>query len=309
MSRHIVTKWYISSRNRNRKKREKNNILSITYDVWINGIKLDIGKKACINSIEIKETDEGADVATIQIQDPNFIFIEDNIFIEENPIKIKLGWDNSTYRVNFDGFISALDINFESSGLPKITITCMDNTHKMNRAKKDNTFKNTTSAEVVKQIGQQYGYAVEVEKEYKFEVQETITQSKQSDIEFIMKLAKDETHPFSVRLEGNKLLYVKKGKLTTPKMSLVYRGYPHEIVSFSPKINKETKQEEIKDSSLDTSTKKTSNTKGTVENTVSGNTNSTNSTSNTENGNKGGSKKSGKSYTYNTRSREWKKNG
>ena len=118
-------------------KYKQGEVLAIVYDVWISGTKLGMNKKACINSISIKETVEGSDSATIQISDPEFLYIEDNIFIEDNSIKIKLGWSNTTYRVTFNGYISAIDINFDSDGIPKLTITCMDNTHVMNRKKKN----------------------------------------------------------------------------------------------------------------------------------------------------------------------------
>lgn len=81
-------------------KYKQGGILAIVYDVWISGTKLGMSKKACINSIQIKETVEGSDVATIQITDPEFLYIEDNIFLEDNTIKIRLGWDNTTSSIN-----------------------------------------------------------------------------------------------------------------------------------------------------------------------------------------------------------------
>lgn len=239
-------------------------VLAITYDIWISGTKMGMKKKSCINSIEIKETVEGSDMATIHITDPDFLYIEDDIFIEENTIKIELGWSNTTYRVKFNGYISAVDIDFNSEGCPKLTITCMDKTHKMNRKKKSKTYNNTTSAEVVKKIVKSYGYTCVIDENYKFTEQETITQSNQTDIDFITKLAGDEIHPFTARLVGDTFYYVKMGKLKTPKMTLTYRDYPHEIISFNPKINKETKQEEISSSSVDTSSKDVSTTTGSV---------------------------------------------
>lgn len=279
------------------KKVPKDLVLAITYDVWISGTKLGIDKKQCINTISIKETVEGADSATIEIQDPEFRYIDDNIFEEENKIKIQMGWDSTTYRVKFEGYISAVDINFNSDGIPKLTITCMDNTHKMNRKKKDATFKNTTSAEVVKKIVKGYGFSCKIDSSYSFEKQETITQSHQSDIEFITKLAGDEVHPFTARLVGNTFYYEKMGKLKTPKMTLTYKNYPHEIISFNPKINKESKQVEIKGSSINTSNKKVSTTTGTTKNNKNG--------SSSSNGNS--NSKSGNSYTYNPQTKKWTK--
>ena len=257
-----------------------------------------LDKKECINSIEIKETVDGADTATIQITDPEFLYIEDDIFLEDNTIKIKLGWSNTTYRETFEGYISAIDIDFNSNGCPKLTVTCMDKTHIMNRTKKDATFKNTTSANVVKQICKKYGYNVVIDSSYSFQVQETITQSHQTDIDFITKLANDEVYPFTARLVGNTFYYVKKGKLETPKMTLTYKKYPHEVISFNPKINKETKQVEIKSSSINTSNKSTSNTTGKVD-SRSGSSSSNGSSS---------SKKSSGGYTYNPKTKKWTKN-
>ena len=275
-----------------------NEVLAIQFDVWISGTKITGDKKSCITSIDIKETVDGADTATIQITDPEFLYIEDDIFLEDNTIKIKLGWDNTTYRETFEGYISAIDIDFNYNGCPKLTVTCMDKTHIMNRTKKDATFKNTTSANVVKQICKKYGYNVVVDSSYKFEVQETITQSHQTDIDFITKLANDEVYPFTARLVGNTFYYVKKGKLETPKMTLTYKKYPHEVISFNPKINKETKQVEIKSSSINTSNKSTSNTTGKVD-SRSGSSSSNGSSS---------SKKSSGGYTYNPKTKKWTKN-
>ena len=287
-----------------KKKVPKDLVLAITYDIWISGTKLGFAKKQYINRISIKETFEGADSATIELQDPEVKFIEDNIFIEDNKVKIQMGWDNTTYRVKFEGYISAIDINFNNDGIPKLTITCMDNTHKMNRKKKDATFKNTTSAAVVKKIVKSYGFSCKVDSSYKFEKQETITQSHQSDIEFITKLAGDEVHPFTARLVGKAFHYEKMGKLKTPKMTLSYVKYPHEIISFNPKINKESKQVEIKRASINTSNKNVSSstgksTGGTGKGSVS-----------PDNGNSNNSGRGGddSSYTYNPQTKKWTKN-
>lgn len=268
---------------------KNNEVLSIIYNVWISGTKLDISKKECIVSIDVKETTSGSDTATLQIVDPKFLYIEDNIFIEDNTIKIEMGWSNTTHRETFEGYISAIDIDFGSDGIPKVSLTCMDNTHLMNRKKKNNTFKNCTSADVVKKVVKGYGYNCVVDSSYKFNNQETITQSDQTDIDFIQKLAGDEVYPFTARLVGNTFYYMKMGKLETPKMTLTYKKYPYEIISFSPKINKETRQVEVSKSSMDTSSKDVSSTTASKTETPS------------KDGGSGG-------YTYDPATKKWTKN-
>lgn len=271
-------------------------VLAIQYDVWISGTKLGLEKKQCINSIEIKETVMGSDSATITITDPEFLYIEDNIFVEDNTVKLQLGWDNTTYREEFSGYISAIDIEFGSDGSPVLTVTCMDNTHTMNRKKKNETFKDMTSADVVKKKCAEYGFTCIIDSDYKFTKQETITQSDQTDIEFITSLANNEVYPFTARLVGNTFYYVKMGKLETPKMTLTYRNFPHEIISFSPKINKETKKVEIKGASLNTNDKKLSTSEGKVE-SKSGSVSPD-----------GNSNSSSGGYTYNPKTKSWSKN-
>ena len=51
-----------------------------------------------------------------------------------------------------------------------------------------------------------------IDSSYKFEEQETISQSHQTDIDFLTKLAGDEVYPFTARLVGNTFHYEKMGK-------------------------------------------------------------------------------------------------
>lgn len=240
-------------------------VLSFMYDVWVSGTQLDLEKKSCIESIEVKETVDKSDSATIRINDPEFSYIEDDIFVQDNPIKLKMGWNEDTYRIEFNGYISALDIDFPESGVPVLVMTCMDKTHEMNREKKDNTFSNKTRADVVKEIVTSYGFTCVVDDSYEFTVEETITQSQQTDIDFIQKLAGEEVYPFTARLVGNTFYYVKKGTLGTSVAKLTYRKYPHDIISFNAKINKESKKVKIKKATLDTGSKNVSSSDGSVD--------------------------------------------
>ena len=227
-------------------KYKQGELLCATYDVWIKGKKLGLYKKSCITSIEIEETTEGADTMVINISDPNFEYIEDNIFLEDTRIKVKLGWDGETYRSTFSGWIATIDISFNEDGTPTLTINCMDDTHRMNRKKKSKTWNNMSSAQVVQQIVQKYGFKFVTDSKYKFTKQETITQSNQTDIDFIQSLAGEETDIFTARLVDNKTFYyVKKGQLGKSVATLNYVQYPHEVISFSPQINIETRQESV----------------------------------------------------------------
>lgn len=233
-------------------------VLSIQYDISINGTQLDFDRKQCITSIAITESDEDADTATINVSDPEKIFIEDDIFVEEVPIHIEIGWSNTTYRATFDGYISELDIDFASDGIPKITLKCTDETHEANTEKNDNVYENTTSADIVKELCEKNGWDCVIEENYDFPVKESFTQADMTDIEFMKYLAENETVPFTARLDSstNTFYYEKKGDLEEEAVTLHYGEYPHEIISFSPSLDKESSSASgVESATMDSSTK------------------------------------------------------
>lgn len=234
--------------------------LTAQYDLWIAGVKLGVEKKQYITSVSINETDEGSDSATIEIADPNMVFINDNIYTENRKVKLQMKFVGQTYTVKFDGYISNIDIDFPDNGIPELTLTCMDSTYRMNKKKYSKTYKKKTSAQIVKAICKTYGYKCVVQSGYKFKKEKTISRSYQTDIEFITSLAQNEVYPFTARLVGKTFYYVKQGKLAKkPVQTLKYNDYPYEIISFSPSINVETK--EYSKGSTDKGKKKSSLTK------------------------------------------------
>lgn len=233
------------------------NVLSLYYNVHINGVELSKDRKECIKSINISENCGGSDTCTLVIEDPNFLYIEDNIFIEEATIYVEFGWWGYTHRSTFFGYISAIDITFPENGYPQLSIYCLDVTHLMNREKKTRSWDNVTSADVVKKIAAEYGFSCVVESGYQFKKQDTISQSGVTDIEFCENLAGDERDQFMCKLKGNTLYYVKLGILQDPSADLDYRSGDYDVVSFSPQINKETRKEKITAADINTDTKAT----------------------------------------------------
>lgn len=251
------------------------------YDVWVKGTKLNQDKKKCIDSVSIAETVDGADTCNLIISDPEFLFIEDNIFLEKSSLKVEMGFEGCTTRQKFEGYISAVDLSFPSDGIPQLNIVGMDKTHLMNRKKKNKTWSNTTSAKIVQSIAKEYGFKCVVESGYSFTKKESISQSKQTDADFLQKLAKDEIYPFTCRLVGDTIYYVKKGKISSSVMTLHYLEYPHEIIDFSPQINTETRQEDTGTSSV-SDNKTTTKTTDTSGNNTSGNSSDSSAKSSTK---------------------------
>lgn len=231
------------------------NVSSVFWQLWINNVEITGRSRSCINSIEFDDLCDGSDTCTLNITDPDFIFIEDNIFIEEAKVLARFGFNEDIDRREFSGYISAIDISFPEDGSPTLTITCLDNSHLMNREKKNRSWDNVTRADVVRKIAAEYGYYPEIESEYTFSVQDTISQSDQTDIEFLENLATQEREPFMCKVVGTNIVYKKKGLLQTPVADIGYKTYPNNVKSFTPQINKETRQEEVTSANVGTDTK------------------------------------------------------
>ena len=242
-------------------------LLSCYWNVYINGKLLDLPKKKCIETIDIEELCDGSDTCTITLNDPNFEFIEDNIFVEEATISVKMGFHGDTHVISFDGYISALDLNFPENGYPVMSIFCLDNSHIMNRKSKSRSWDNVTRAEVVQKIAMEYGFKCVIESAYHFKTEDTISQSDMTDIEFCEYLAGEERDPFMCKLINGTLYYVKKGILKNAVVELQYRKPPYDVVSFKPQINKETKKEEIESSNINTNDKSVDSSVSNNENT------------------------------------------
>ena len=242
-------------------------VLSCYWKICINGKELNKARRRCIEDIAIEEQCDGSDTCTFKVHDPDFLFIEDNIFVEEATFSAEIGWHGDTYRVKFDGYISAIDIDFPENGYPVLSILCLDGSHRMNRKKKKRSWDNVTRADVVKKIAQEYGFKCVVEQGYSFTSEDTISQSDKTDIEFCEGLADEEREPFMCKLIGNTLYYVKKGMLKDPTSTLYYKKFPYDVVSFSPKITKETVKEEVTSSDIDTTNKNVDSSTANSDNT------------------------------------------
>lgn len=272
-------------------------VLAIMYSISIGGKSLSLHRRKCIKSLDFKETDSGANTCTISIVDPEMVFIEDSLIVEDKKIKIKYGWASETKRYSFSGYISAIDIDFPTDGIPTLSITCMDETHIMNRKKRSKTYKKTTSASVVRQICKRYGFKCVIESNYKFTKQDSISQSKSTDAEFLTKLAGEEVYPFGAYLVGDTFYYIRKGKISKSKITLTYGKYPFDMLSFKPQINKETIKKEVKSSKVKKNKKVSSST------TKDNKNRTTDSKKTTKNNS--GSKKSTTTHKYDPKTKKW----
>lgn len=218
-------------------------LLMPKYMIYINGKELDDFRYSMIEEITYEDNASGSDLLTLRINDPEFVFINDKIFLEDNKVKFIGGFDKDL-PIRFEGYISLIDIDFPEQGTPSLVIHCMDNTHLMNRVKKKRTWTNTTKAKVVKQIFAEYGFKTVIEDSGI--VEENISQSNVTDIQFIIQLASNEIEPFLVYVVGSTGYYVRKKILAKHQATFDYREGNMNMLTFTPRINKEVKQVEAR---------------------------------------------------------------
>ena len=230
-------------------------VLAHRFDISISGRELTENHLSYISRIVLEDNATGSDVLTFTIQDPKFTFITDDLFVEEAPVSFTGGWLHEGKKVNFQGFISAIDIDFPETGHPVMTIVCMDNSHLMHRKKEQKTWQDMKASDIAKEIGEKYGFEVVVDDSEK--VHSSITQSGQSDIEFLTDLASKEEKDFYCKVKGNTLYFVVRNYLEEPQATKYYRQGPLDIISFRARITKEVIQDEIEKADIDVDTGET----------------------------------------------------
>jgi len=218
------------------------------YEIYIRGIQFDDSKYQLVEEVTFEDNATGSDLLHIALKDPDYRFIEDDLIVEESPVNFAGGWRGDT--VSFEGFISVIDIDYPLHGVPTITLHCMDNSHIMNRKKKKRTWKNVKMSTVAESIFKEHGFIPIVDDTDKIE--ETISQSNTTDISFLISKAKDQSSEFICYVEGNKGYFVKRKILDNPQDTLEYFSGNGKLLSFRPRINKESKQESVDRSNIDT---------------------------------------------------------
>lgn len=181
--------------------------------------------------IQFTESDEKSDSARITIKDPTYEIFDSPEIVEGAKITLWGGFKDF-YREMMRGYIAALDPNFPPNDAPTITLVCMDETYPMSIDPKSRSWKNVKISTVVEQIAKEYGLYAEVQDTV--EVLQTITQSNETDIALIMKMAQDVGFQCYVR-QGT--LYFKERNLTgSPKGYFWYNSGDSSLISFRPQF-------------------------------------------------------------------------
>lgn len=204
------------------------------FEIWIDGKPLDPEINELVEEVIYEDHATGSDICSVTINDPEMKLISDPLFASETPFKL-IGGYRLLRRVMLEGFISAVDYEFTEDGIPRLTIHAMDKSHIMDRVLRSRTFKKMSRYSVVQAIAKEYKFKFSGNPNKKaLEVEESIAQSNETDIQFLMNIANE--CDMIVYIKGDTLYFHERNFTTTPQATLTYRNYPFNLISFTPRL-------------------------------------------------------------------------
>lgn len=228
-----------------------NSVYEPYFSITIGGQELSNEMMNLITDITLEDNAKESDLLSITIVDPNFMFIEDSMFVEAKEVYFIGGWKHDP-SVKFTGHISAIDISFPEEGSPILVIHCMDGSYNLNRESVKKTWKNMKKSDIAKTIFAKYGLKAVVDDTGT--VESSISQSDVSDIAFLIKLASETKVPYNCYIENGVGYFVKEKSSAVGEKEFYYRQSPFNLISFSPKITTESKKDVSTKSDVDTTT-------------------------------------------------------
>ena len=197
-----------------------------------------------IESYDFETEESGATTLTFTAYDPDFVLLNSSILTEDTAIYFEYGWANDWNNIKrFNGYISTIDVEFTDKGYPSLTITCMDETHKMNREEKTRTFRKMKRSSIAEKIFEEYGIPCRVADsgERRDDIEDEITQSRETDISFLQGLAGEVIgNVFICYVEDGVGYFCQRDLVQEPIMDFHYRdSVSNDVKSFTCSINKE----------------------------------------------------------------------
>lgn len=223
-----------------------NYLSPVKMSVTIGGKSMPTSDIKLIQSIDIQYQSTGASNCTITISDPDLkILNTKNIYKEKVPINVKVTWQNKT--TSFKGFL--VDISASIGEVHTLKFNCMDESYKLDRKTVKKNWGKKKRSEIAAAIFKKYGLKAVIDKSVDKPVEkgqedsanQDITQSDETDMAFLKKLAEQEKYEWLCYVRDGKGYYCKKKLVEKPIAKLQYRKGNYQITSFSPSINKVTR--------------------------------------------------------------------
>ena len=233
------------------------------YKIWLGGKALSAYELTLVEEIVFEDNSTGSDMVSITIKDPDYVIIGDKRLLKNTKCKVDMGYKNN-HKTIIDGYISVCDVDFPEEGFPTIVIHVMDKSQIMNRRERKKVYKNMTYVDIAKKLAQSHGLSFSGKATGGgAKKQESVTQSYETDISFLLGLANEID--YFVYVSGNTLYFRPQKEFMdkAPSYNLWYRKHPFDILSFRPRIVEADQLDEVEESDIDNKTKKTTTAKST----------------------------------------------
>lgn len=177
----------------------------VTFEVKVNGAALTPQLEIALVHVVVDHRHGVPDLVSLAFHDPERTVLEAPSLKLGNTVTVKARTsDRSTASDLFEGEITALEVEYDSSGMLTV-VRGLDRTHRLTYGQRTKTFVNMKYSDIVTQIGSAAG--LQVQADATTSVHEHVIQYNQSDLAFINSLAAEIG--FDIRVEGPKLLFTK----------------------------------------------------------------------------------------------------
>ena len=212
-------------------------VLSRWYKLTINGSEIDNDLKRRITDITLDKKETGSSLLTIKVTGGlDLSLLTNDYLVKDAKVSFKCAWyDSRTRFASFIGYIAVVDVDFGDS--LKITLNCLDESYPMDKDEKSKSWESVKVSDVAKEIFQSYGLTAHVDDTTY--VEETISQSNQTDAAFMSSLVGKVTHKVFIWWVDGKDGYFKERVVPQSGGTiLAYRSGNNQIQSFNPRLTK-----------------------------------------------------------------------
>jgi len=207
---------------------------------------------ALVTDVEIKDEAEDKDTANINVNDPYFRF--QGMATKGMSVRIVAGWYGGETK-EFIGEVSGLTPQFPETGLPTLTIECSSKAKKGHEGQVNKAWKKMKRSEIAGKIAGKHGWAADVDETT--EVVEQESQAGESDVDFLLKLARKEN--FTFRVKGNVMYFKKSPNFDdlSPVTTFDYRVGNHLVKNFSPRYASDESGKDVNAATINNKSKET----------------------------------------------------
>jgi len=223
------------------------------YRILIDGTQIDPEEANFVHEIKITDWLRLPDVCTLQVGYPAktsgepFQRLDASAFAIGAALEVKLGGtDETVTETLFKGEIVTVEPDFQAGGVAMV-VRAYDKSHRMMRARKQRTFADRTSSDIVQEICGDYGFSVSTASSG--EPHDIVIQHNETDWDFIWRLARRIGFEFT--LDDTDAAF----EPPDANGDAVELGYPGDLRSFRPRITAVQQVEKVNVRGFNSSTK------------------------------------------------------